>query len=693
MTLSWDAGPARLGAQPHHYEVEIPDKSNPGILLYPRTNVPGTTLTIDDAGARGLEGTHTAEVRHCNAASGCSDELSIEFTLDPEVVLSPPTGLTLRIEPDIDPRATSDLDLTFTHSTGSTHNYQFALERSDNRYGFYSAAGSPVNDSSSPADFDDKDQGYWYRAHGRNCATSDRTECGDWSDWSDSIWVPDPAWTTFAFTPSPLALGGTSNVWTVPSRANGVYVDVDFAVESAKNPGGGKIHIEVLGANDVVHSTREIVAENDGGGLELPDAPATSRVRVTVDNDAFDLQYSLVTLTFHSGIDATGLALARATAQKERQPTAPVSGNWSADSAAGSVMLSWEAGPARLGAQPHHYEVEIPDASNPGTLLYTNRNVPGTSLVIDNLMTRGLEGTHTAEVRHCNAAGGCSAKLSIAYTTTNPEDYAVSRFTMNDDGLVTWNPPREMPGGYRLLHTIGTNSGAPITLPADAESYQFLHARRGYRYLLEIQTKNRQGIVVPLSNRYTDWYLPFTERPTESGPAGCEGAGRRAGNELTGNTSSYYEHTVYPEVWSQQQPSLLGIISPLFVGPEYNYCVFGRIRVESTPGASRIDVMGELHTGSYSTPGEVGPPPGEGAEGLFRWRGDCSNCQGGYWDSEVTEVKTSLEYPPYFYAEVATTNIAVHGVEEPWIPPRVISDAYDTVQHVVFSQTYEVDLD
>ena len=46
------------------------------------TPQPSTTLTISNARALGLEGTHTAEVRHCNAAGGCSSySLNITFTL------------------------------------------------------------------------------------------------------------------------------------------------------------------------------------------------------------------------------------------------------------------------------------------------------------------------------------------------------------------------------------------------------------------------------------------------------------------------------------------------------------------------------------------------------------------------------------------------------------------------------------
>ena len=378
------------------------------------TYTSGTTATVDD-----LDGNADYDFRVRARGDGApystvySDpSVSVSETTDVRVLL-PPTGLTLSIEPN----DANDLDLAFTRSSESTHYYQFELHRSDTRYGTYSAVGFPVADATSPADFDNKDQGYWYRARGRNCDTFIRTGCHGWSSWSDSIWVPDPAWTAFAFTPGPLALGGTSNVWTVPSRANGVYLDVDFAEGAAKNTAVGKIHVDVLDANDVVLSTREVDAEEDSISLTQRLGVSTgSRLRVTVNNNAFDLSYSLVTLTFHSGIDGTGLALAQATVQKERQPSTPPTGSSTVDRAAGSVTLNWEAGPARLGARPHHYEVEIPNKSNPGTLLYVNRSVSDTTLAIDDARTRGLEGTHTAKVSHCNAAGGCSVALDIQFT-------------------------------------------------------------------------------------------------------------------------------------------------------------------------------------------------------------------------------------------------------------------------------------
>ena len=111
---------------------------------------------------------------------------------------TPPTNLSLSVESGDD----DDLDLTYTRS-GSPHHYQFELYRSTTQNGMFTRVDTE-NDSSSPANFDNQTKGHWYKARGRNCATSARTGCGDWSAYSATILLPgsleppDPAntWTT-----------------------------------------------------------------------------------------------------------------------------------------------------------------------------------------------------------------------------------------------------------------------------------------------------------------------------------------------------------------------------------------------------------------------------------------------------------------------------------------------------------------
>ena len=502
---------------PHYYEFELHRSAtqNGSYSLTATVNDSSSPANFDDQ-TKGYW--YKARGRNCQTSSrtGCGDwsawSNSIELPTDS---LDPPTNLSIRIEAGDD----NDLDVTYTRSV-SPHNYEFELHRSATQNGSYSLTAT-VNDSSSPANFDDQTKGYWYKTRGRNCQTSSRTGCGDWSAWSNSIELPTDTpsieirnlatalregqsenflvWASslntahrytirvetdnsdigfnatclsrtrrqfvpsysisesagytlhgchatggrvtatllrgstslvsdyqdvtvlppvFQFTPGPLALGGTSSVWTVPTGVTSVYVDVSFSQGFVKNSDAGDININRVNSSGTVLSTLAVDNENDNG--TLTGVAAESLIRIDVDSDAFDDSLALVTLTFHSGSNATGLEIARATVQKESKPYAPTNGRGSVNETAGSVTLSWGPGAARLGSNPDHYEVVIPDATNPLTPLYSNLNVDDsanpTTLTIS---SAGLGiGTHTAEVRHCNAAGGCSLPLAITFMLT-----------------------------------------------------------------------------------------------------------------------------------------------------------------------------------------------------------------------------------------------------------------------------------
>ena len=224
--------------------------------------------------------------------------------------------------------------------------------------------------------------------------------------------------TAFQFSPSPLALGGTSDVWKVQTGVTSIYVDVDFSKGIYKDTGldVGNININRVNSSGTVLSTLEVDNENDSG--ILTGAKAGSLVRVDVDNNAFDASLALVTLTFHSGSDETGPEIAKATVQKESRPYSPTSGSATVDKAADSVTLTWSPGAPRLGSKPDHYKVEIPGTT------FSPQNVDDSkdpaNLTISNASTSPGPGTHTAKVRHCNAAGGCSVALDIMFTVEVP---------------------------------------------------------------------------------------------------------------------------------------------------------------------------------------------------------------------------------------------------------------------------------
>ena len=95
---------------------------------------------------------------------------------------NPPTRLSV----GINSRDADRLDVTYSRSE-PRHHYQFEIHRAASRGGKYSRTGARLNSSSSPVSFDGLAKGYWYKARGRNCGTSDRDFCGDWSAWSSAI--------------------------------------------------------------------------------------------------------------------------------------------------------------------------------------------------------------------------------------------------------------------------------------------------------------------------------------------------------------------------------------------------------------------------------------------------------------------------------------------------------------------------
>ena len=126
----------------------------------------------------------------------------------------------------------------------------------------------------------------------------------------------------FRFTPSPLALGETSdNVWTVPPEVTSVYLQVAFSAGATGAIGPGDINIQRVGAGGTVLSTHAVDGEGDSGVLS--GVTAGSRVRIDVDSDAYDAQAALVTLTFHSGSGASGNEIANATVQTGAEPPPP----------------------------------------------------------------------------------------------------------------------------------------------------------------------------------------------------------------------------------------------------------------------------------------------------------------------------------------------------------------------------------
>ena len=229
--------------------------------------------------------------------------------------------------------------------------------------------------------------------------------------------------TQFGFTPDPLELGDTSNVWTVPASVSRLYLDVDYAVGSNKDP-SGDILIQRVNSSNTVLETHAVDSENDSGSLPT-NFTKGERIRIEIENDAFDTHASAVALTFHSGTSVSGAEIAVANVQKEQRPFAPRNGSSTVNhTGTGTVTLTWSKGEDRDYDNPDHYRLEIPDTANPGTFLYTDYYISDsndpTTYTITNARSHGLEGTHLVHITHCNSVGGCSFIHGISFTL-NPE--------------------------------------------------------------------------------------------------------------------------------------------------------------------------------------------------------------------------------------------------------------------------------
>ena len=259
---------------------------------------------------------------------------------------------------------------------------------------------------------------------------------------------------SFQFTPSPLALGGTSNTWTVPAGPTRVYVKVEFSsFQQFKPTSSGPITVFWYPTASSTTKQKYEIRQRDDSSVLFGDsaanhAKAGSRVWIEVANDAFAAESPLVTLTFHSGTNHNGTEIAGATVQKQARPFTPVSGSANADATADTVTLTWSVGGGQGTPTPDHYEVVVPGSVANAAPLFSNTNVDDSSfqpsVVINNSRTALGTGSHTAEVRHCNAVGGCSDPLSINFTVP-PAPTPAFQFTPSPIALGgtsnTWTVP------------------------------------------------------------------------------------------------------------------------------------------------------------------------------------------------------------------------------------------------------------
>ena len=110
------------------------------------------------------------------------------FTATVVAATGPPAPTNLRLSAVAG--RTDRLRLDYT-TGGSPNRYRFQLEYLDlttNRW----FPSETENDSSPPETFRGVSRGYYYRARGQNCQTSQYTDCGTWSGYSNTLLFSDP---------------------------------------------------------------------------------------------------------------------------------------------------------------------------------------------------------------------------------------------------------------------------------------------------------------------------------------------------------------------------------------------------------------------------------------------------------------------------------------------------------------------
>ncbi len=243
-----------------------------------------------------------------------------------------------------------------------------------------------------------------------------------WSEPSGVVVLLPHEQFAFSFSPDPLTLGGMSDVWTVPDGVTQVYLTVDYSAGGGKEAGTGDIRVRILDSEGGVTSTLDV--GRSGGKGVLSGVAAGTRMRIDADADAFDKRAPVVTVQFHGGFNVYADVIAAAAIQKEARPSGPTGGSAELDEEGQRVTLEWSPGDLREGSKPDHYRVVIGNPADADSPLYEDLSVGDETdparVTIADAWTRLGVGTHRAEVRHCNAAGGCSEALSIEFTLLLP---------------------------------------------------------------------------------------------------------------------------------------------------------------------------------------------------------------------------------------------------------------------------------
>ena len=236
ITLSWSRS---SGSNGHYYVFELhrATSSNGSYTRRASVNDTSSTTVFREVGY----GYHfKVRGKRCTTSSRstCGEWV---WTSKVYVGPAPPTSLGLSL-------ASDDFTMTWSRSSGSRdHYYVFELHKATSRSGTFTRDDT-VNDSSSSTPFSNVTRDRYYKARGKRCTTSSRSNCGEWSSWSSTVYVGPAPPTSLAMT---LSDDDFTLTWSRSSGSAAHYYVFELG-RSTSSSGSFATHAT---ANDTTSST------------------------------------------------------------------------------------------------------------------------------------------------------------------------------------------------------------------------------------------------------------------------------------------------------------------------------------------------------------------------------------------------------------------------------------------------------
>ena len=202
----------------------------------------------------------------------------------------PPGGLSVSIS---SPESV-DISVGYTASE-EPHWYATELHSSTSKTGTYKRVGSKISASSGPS-FDAQTRDRWYKARTKKCIDAGRSQCGLWSAFSSTLFLPAKLDAPTGLDIEPMALRRARLTWTASANANAntkysIWVADSSGVGSKCSAGWCEVADgladlsvgHVIKLDDVVNSKG--LADEDSFDIRIV---ATDSTGTKLDSDASD---------------------------------------------------------------------------------------------------------------------------------------------------------------------------------------------------------------------------------------------------------------------------------------------------------------------------------------------------------------------------------------------------------------------